>query len=315
MKTRNILAIGLVVLALISTIGITTAASENQTDNRTETTFESPAPSGTMIGPDNSLYGLKIAFENLDESFTANQSELLEKQINHADNRLTELRRELAGNKTDAADRALELYRQKINQTDTVIGQYDPSETGSQPGADRRGLEHAREMIAKHQSVLENLLNAHPDNPGLSRAYNNSLALEQKFENKLKQRGENRNGQVSGQNNTPWQTNPDLGQNRTIEQGGPRTGDDGRAGNLTWRNTGINQTVGTSKPGPDKTTQNGQGNSMRTIGSGNNTTVNPGNSQNGNANGNSGNINRGTSRTAAPTGGQGGNTDPKMKNR
>jgi hypothetical protein len=36
-------------------------------------------------------------------------------------------------------------------------------------------------MIVKHQFVLEHLLETHPNNTGLLRAYNNSLRLEEKF--------------------------------------------------------------------------------------------------------------------------------------
>ena len=62
------------------------------------------------IGADSSLYGLKIAFENLDDSFTFNQSERLVKEAGHADLRLAELKGALAANRTDAADRALDQY-------------------------------------------------------------------------------------------------------------------------------------------------------------------------------------------------------------
>ena len=67
-------------------------------------------PYNGSIGADNSLYGLKIAFENLDDSFTFNQSERLEKEINQTDLRLAELEGALAANRTDAADRALDQY-------------------------------------------------------------------------------------------------------------------------------------------------------------------------------------------------------------
>ncbi|WP_321504805.1 DUF5667 domain-containing protein [uncultured Methanoregula sp.] len=343
MKTRSIFAFSLVALALISSIGIAAAAPAADVRD----TYQ-----GT-IGPDHSLYGLKIAFENLDESFTFNESELLEKQVSHANVRLAELKYELAENKTESADRVLDLYRQKINQTETALGQYAPNETGRYSGADNLGLEHALEMIEKHQLVLESLLNAHPDNPGLNRAYNNSLALEQKFENRLERRSETRNGQAphSADNSTMIrQPNHDFGQNRTLSQDGIHTGDGGRDGNVTRQDPGmnysmnsdsqgrnknqgspqvINQTAGNQQPpGTDKATQNGQGNTHDNTGdsqkgnpggdnsnrnTGTGNTINPGNNQNENAN--SAGTNPGTTRNTVNSGSQGGSTDPRMKNR
>jgi hypothetical protein len=39
-------------------------------------------------------------------------------------------------------------------------------------------------MIVRHQLVLERLLESHPNNTGLMRAYNNSLLLEERFSEK-----------------------------------------------------------------------------------------------------------------------------------
>jgi hypothetical protein len=43
-------------------------------------------------------------------------------------------------------------------------------------------------MITKHQEVLASLVLLYPNNTGLARAYNNSLLLELKFENKTEMR-------------------------------------------------------------------------------------------------------------------------------
>ena len=47
-----------------------------------------------------------------------------------------------------------------------------------------RSQEAKQGEIVKHQFVLENLLETHPNNTGLLRAYNNSLRLEEKFREK-----------------------------------------------------------------------------------------------------------------------------------
>jgi len=213
MKKRIILLSGIVALVLICMIGacaaeatdttvVTTAAGEilaAQTpgDTRTpvsETLGTNPAtadgagiadeiaPYDGPLGPSNPLYGLKVAFEDLDESFTFNETERLNKQMNNAQLRLSEVRRELVLNNTDTANRALDLYWQKINITQMRLNVLSSSNA--------TGLLHAQEMMTKHQMVLEGLMLSHPNNTGLVRAYNNSLALETKFEQKTQMRFE-----------------------------------------------------------------------------------------------------------------------------
>ncbi len=41
-----------------------------------------------IFGPDSPFYGLKLGFEDLDETFTFNETERIEKRIQHGDNRL-----------------------------------------------------------------------------------------------------------------------------------------------------------------------------------------------------------------------------------
>jgi hypothetical protein len=175
MKTRYVVLSGLIVLALLCTIGMAAAQADNTTDANAVVVSDDIQPYTGPFGPGNALYGLKIGMENLDEVFTFNETERMEKQLDHAMLRIAEVRRELELNRTDAADRALELYWQKMNLTETDLTPMVSNATG---------LLHAQEMITKHQIVLENLLVSHPDNPGLMRAYNNSLELEQKFEQK-----------------------------------------------------------------------------------------------------------------------------------
>jgi hypothetical protein len=185
------------------------------------------------IGPDSSLYGLKLAFENLDDSFTFNQADRLEKQIGQADLRLSELEGALDANNTGAADRALDQYWQKMNQTGQTLAQFNGTrympasngtytQTGAQPVNNRNtpvnngngytpalngnentnpetgneyspaatnpALLHAQEMILSHQVLLENLMQAHPNNTGLAQAYDTSRDLEQRFEERTQVR-------------------------------------------------------------------------------------------------------------------------------
>lgn len=207
MKKRIILLSGIVALTLICMIGacaaeetntsvvtapaveiLTTSTNEDTVSHVIETPVSNPAPAEDSgidneiapydgpLGPGNPLYGLKVAFEDLDESFTFNDTERLNKQMNNARLRLSEVRRELELNNTDTANRALDLYWQKINITQMRLNAFSSSNA--------TGLLHAQEMVTKHQMVLEGLMLSHPNNTGLVRAYNNSVVLERKFEQK-----------------------------------------------------------------------------------------------------------------------------------
>jgi hypothetical protein len=171
---------GILALALLCMAGAAAAMENAGTDGIA--IVDDIKPYDGAIGPGNPLYGLKIAFEDLDESFTANETERFDKQMNNARLRLSEVRRELQLNNSADADRALDLYGQKTNITRLRLQTYAASNA--------TGLLHAQEMVAKHQLVLADLLDLHPNNTGMRRAYNNSLALEQKFEEKTQTRFE-----------------------------------------------------------------------------------------------------------------------------
>ena len=165
MKTINRICTGLLVFGLLCLSGIAAAQDEAVlTDDITA--YNGP------IGADSPLYGLKLALEDMDESFTANETERVDKQVNHARLRLTEVRRSLELNQSDSAEQALNNYWMKMNLTNATISRW---------GSNGTGLLHAQEQIVRHQFVLEHLLEAHPNNTGLRRAYNNSIRLEERF--------------------------------------------------------------------------------------------------------------------------------------
>jgi len=172
MRKNYIILGGLLLLAVICSIG-TAAAQESLTDPQgVDFVLDDINSFEGSIGADNPLHGLKIAMEDLDETFTFNDTQRLEKQIDHAQLRIAEFRRELELNRTDSAEWMLELYWQKLNLTERSLTAFGPDEPG---------LLHAQEMISLHQTVLASLLDSHPDVPGLSRAYNNSLSLGDRF--------------------------------------------------------------------------------------------------------------------------------------
>ncbi len=191
MRLRNITMVGLLVLAF--TVGMAGAiengtANETPTVNVTGTQTEiltaTPTPepdddeeSDTGIfGPGHLLYRLEIAFENMDETFTFNSSEKLGKQVSHARHRINEYRKALKQNDMEAADKALAQYEEKMNGlNDSMSGLSD----------EEIGYINVKQMMLKHQFILENLSISHPDNKGLQRAYKNSKNREEKLRSKF----------------------------------------------------------------------------------------------------------------------------------
>ncbi|HDR74219.1 MAG TPA: hypothetical protein ENN85_09990 [Methanoculleus sp.] len=167
-------------MACLCTLALLCMAGAAAAQEQTETVFlDDVQPYNGPIGPGNPLYGLKIAFEDLDLAFTTNETEYITKQLKHSRLRLSEVRSELQQNNTEAAERAIALYLQSTNATRLRL-----------QATNETGLLHAQEMVLKHQLVLQNLLEANPNSTGLQRAYNNSLALEQKFQEKTQMRFE-----------------------------------------------------------------------------------------------------------------------------
>ncbi|NJD77082.1 MAG: hypothetical protein FIB08_08320 [Candidatus Methanoperedens sp.] len=183
MKMRNIMIAGMVMLVLMLPVSIVAARSD-QASLDVKDDMDDIEPYNGSIGPDSALYGLKIAFEDIDETFTFNATEKLKKQISHQEQRLAEAKAKLIEKKTREADRALEQYMEKVNELNATIAGYKGTDTG---------ILNAQNMTRKHQAVLLRLLESHPDNTGISRAYNNSLKLEEKFRHKIQERDEEDN--------------------------------------------------------------------------------------------------------------------------
>jgi hypothetical protein len=180
MKNMQLVLAGIVVIALLCSVGTVTALDDNSTGSQgSGGVSDTIGPYTGPIGADSPLYDLKIAMEDLDETFTFNDSQRVEKQIEHGKIRIAEVQRELQLNRPEIAERALEQYRQKLNLTEGSLSPFSTNTTG---------LLHAQEMITRHQEVLANLILTYPNNTGLIRAYDNSHSLELKFEDKTEMR-------------------------------------------------------------------------------------------------------------------------------
>jgi hypothetical protein len=99
MKNMQIVLAGIVVIALLCSVGTVTALADNSTrTQRADGVSDTIEPYNGPIGAESPLYGLKIAMENLDETFTFNDSQRVEKQIDHG-----KVRRSRAGTATQPA--------------------------------------------------------------------------------------------------------------------------------------------------------------------------------------------------------------------
>jgi len=180
MKHIHLVSGALLVIALLSCVGAVAGLSNNSAGlTGTGDISDDIAAYSGPIGADNPMHGLKLAMEDLDETFTFNDTQRVEKRLDHAQLRIAEVRQELDLNRTAAADRVLEQYRQKLNLTEGSLAPFESNTTR---------LLHAQEILVRHEAVLENLLARYPDNRELKRAYNNSLLLEQKFGDKTEMR-------------------------------------------------------------------------------------------------------------------------------
>ena len=213
MRLRNITLAGVILLVLaftISMVGATengtanetptvtatgtsteTLTATNQTDNETQdvnvtgtstetltvTPIEEADDEGTAKGVFASgvLYRLQIAFDNIGEVFTFNESEKLGRQVSNARHRIAEYRAALKRNDIAAADIALAEYGAKMNNVKDSMSKLSDKDTG---------FINAQQMILKHQLILENLSISHPNSTGLQRAFNNSKDLQIKFASK-----------------------------------------------------------------------------------------------------------------------------------
>ena len=191
MRLKTMALAGIILLMLAFIISPVNAETDNATTDSTNIdTNSSDAPGGIeeqlvddiepdegMINPGSVFYGFKIALDDMDVTFTFNETDRIEKQISKAQKRLAEIKAALKNNNIIAADIAIEQYQIDNEKADESI-----SKLKTKDGR----LLRAQTMIAKHEYVLEGLIESHPNNTGLIRAHNNSERLISKFVNKTK---------------------------------------------------------------------------------------------------------------------------------
>ena len=156
---------------------------------------------GGAVGPEHALYKLKIAFGNVDETFTYNNSERLDKQVLAAQHRIAETRAAFEEGNEEAFGLALGHYNDKIDEMDTTADESD---------IDATSLIHVMQMMHKQNQTLQEMIqqqNSEGRNViGLENALHNCFRLEEKFNLHIENKVSNMAGQV-----------PEKGQNPEVE--------------------------------------------------------------------------------------------------
>jgi len=182
MRLRNITMAGIILLMLAFVISPVNALIDSASSTDTGAALDASLdeiqlvddiePDDNIIGPDHVLYRLRLAFEDIDVAFTFNESEKVDKQVSQARHRLAELKTAFNKNNLKAADVAIDQYREETQKAEESISRLTKMD---------RGLVRAQARIANHSLVLERLIESHPNNTGLLRAFNNSERLIEMF--------------------------------------------------------------------------------------------------------------------------------------
>ncbi|HMA04454.1 MAG TPA: DUF5667 domain-containing protein [Methanomicrobiales archaeon] len=184
--------IGIIFLVIAWSMGVAASAAETTlptTGTSTEIVItDDVQPYVGPLGPDSPLFELKLALENLDEAFTANASEKVMKEMQHAELRISEIKGLLFMNRSVEAERGFQAYSEKMNLTAVELSGIPVRTTG---------IANAYQKHVKHELVLWDLLQEHPDSAQLWGAYNSSLALETQFQEKSTIRIEKRLTQLN----------------------------------------------------------------------------------------------------------------------
>jgi hypothetical protein len=163
--------VAMMLLALIFSILFCSVSAESVVSTDSQLVDDIPEYQGTL-GPDSIFYGLKLALENLDEAFTFNETARMEKMMVHAELRISETKTMLKYQEFTFADRAMEAYQEKLNQTSGELNRSAVNETTLLP---------VQKTMFKYHSIIQNLHSAYPNSPTLTEILNGSTAVQDQF--------------------------------------------------------------------------------------------------------------------------------------
>ncbi|HIH45390.1 MAG TPA: hypothetical protein HA257_10100 [Candidatus Methanoperedenaceae archaeon] len=147
----------------------TESVGENEADE-----LEEEDAIESLTSPTGPLYEIKIIFEDLDEAFTVNATDRLNKKLAHAEERLAEANRMARQGKASAVGRVLSHYEEEIGDIEST----------DSTAITEKGLEIAYTRIQNHEFVLRGVLanmTSAEAVAGLQNALSNSERLEKKF--------------------------------------------------------------------------------------------------------------------------------------
>ena len=163
MTTRAIIVV-LILLTLIAAVLAQTIAAPDRIK-----------PYSGMIGADSPFYGLKLFVQQLDESLAGNANAKLQKQMDHAGERLSETEAAASTNNTAAMKSAIDGYNAKINEINATMELSDIdeerySDVGPEVGDYQQALQ---DMITNNSSSMSTDIM-----DDLADAYNNSTKVK-----------------------------------------------------------------------------------------------------------------------------------------
>jgi hypothetical protein len=168
---RAMMLLALIFSILLCSAGAQTVVSNAGASSGDQLVDDIPEYQGTL-GPDSIFYGLKLALENLDEAFTFNETTRMEKMMVHAELRISETKTMLKYQQLTFANRAMEAYQEKLNQTSGEL---------NRPAVNETTLLPVQKTMFKYHSIIQNLHSAYPNSSTLTEILNGSTAVQDQF--------------------------------------------------------------------------------------------------------------------------------------
>ncbi|MDD1653079.1 MAG: DUF5667 domain-containing protein [Methanomicrobiales archaeon] len=166
----------LALLVLVVSLLLCSAGAQTVAATETQLVDDVPEYQGDL-GPDSIFYGFKLALENLDEAFTSDGTERMEKMMVHAELRISETKTMLKYREFTSADRALEAYQEKLNQ---ASGELD------RPGVEEEDLVPVQKTMFKYHAIIQDLQSSYPDSGTLAEILDDSMAVQDQFTDRTK---------------------------------------------------------------------------------------------------------------------------------
>lgn len=126
-----------------------------------------------MVGADSPLYGMKLFVQDVDESLAGSNSAKLQKQLDHANERLSEVVAAAEDNNTEALEAALNEYNEEVGAINTTM---------EEEGVDEELYsEVAPELETQEDTIVDLINNTTEDDEVIDvliGAYNNTTQIK-----------------------------------------------------------------------------------------------------------------------------------------